>query len=549
MWKSAQTGQTFVLGASTALLFASMIILAGISPLVIDDTFITLHYARMLLDHGFLTWWPTHPPVDGYTSLGHVLLLALLGLGGGDLLTINTLLNCSAAAGLLVVFVFATQGFPLWARLTGAAVLALNGSMIFWLAGGLDGILFALSFLATYLLMERAIATAEFGPAIAASLIIMALLRPEGALIALSLVAFFWLTRFLTIERKRVAAFWSAIPCAAILTLFLWRLTTYGHVFPNTYYAKASASRLLEVQAGAAYLLDWVSAQGGILLLILPIAALSGAASLLRVLFVAGFLAVIVVAGGDPHPAARFFLPIIALLALDVTASLALARPILRVSIVALLALYFAQQFMPIPGARLPITEIGRSFTAIAEGRWPRLSADTHPIVAAQRDAVREFERALRPATVVGASDVGALAYFSNLEILDASGLNHKAFAHLPKPTDRANTWGISRLPEIIEQGTSVIYLRFPYYDRWSWDEVARTGLCPESARLKATLWSAAPEAFDSDYQCTTLQSETWPGYVQNIMVRRGSEATLATDIDATHSSCVPAVKLACGLP
>ncbi|MEM7613659.1 MAG: hypothetical protein AAF245_01360, partial [Pseudomonadota bacterium] len=89
------TQSTSVFAWSFGLVLA-YVLLAGINPIVVDDTFITFQYARNLVDHGRLTWWHEGPMVDGYTSLGHVLLLSLGRWLGFDLLAVNMLINLSA---------------------------------------------------------------------------------------------------------------------------------------------------------------------------------------------------------------------------------------------------------------------------------------------------------------------------------------------------------------------------------------------------------------------------------------------------------------------
>ncbi len=72
--------------AATGLLFLTFIVLAGVNPIVVDDMFITFQYVRNWVDHGVLTWWPGAPMVDGFTSLGHVMLLSLGQLTGMELI-------------------------------------------------------------------------------------------------------------------------------------------------------------------------------------------------------------------------------------------------------------------------------------------------------------------------------------------------------------------------------------------------------------------------------------------------------------------------------
>ena len=81
-----------------------MFLFAGAAPKFVDDTFITLQYSRNLVESGGFYWHPSLPPVDGFTSLAHVLAIATGHYLGFDLIRWNSILNLVSAVSVLAMF-------------------------------------------------------------------------------------------------------------------------------------------------------------------------------------------------------------------------------------------------------------------------------------------------------------------------------------------------------------------------------------------------------------------------------------------------------------
>jgi hypothetical protein len=216
-----------------------------------DDAYITLRYARYFAAGQGPVWNPGEH-VEGYTDFLWMALIAGLHKLGADLVDASLWLSY---ASMLAMFVIAWRIWALWAdeeggELAQPAVLAvtllligLNDSLAFWGFSGLEtGMAAALLTLTAYLFMLESRGARAPWSALAAAA--AAMTRPEMMLVAAVTGGF---TLREAAERRdghslRRLALWCAMFGAAYGTYFAWRYSYYGHLFPNTYYAKMGTS-------------------------------------------------------------------------------------------------------------------------------------------------------------------------------------------------------------------------------------------------------------------------------------------------------------------
>ncbi len=541
--KGRSVARTLAFPLGAAMLAAIAVVLAGVHPRLVDDTFITFQYARNLVEHGALTWHVDLPRVDGFTSLGHVLLLAAGTALGLDIVLANTLIVFGAMALIMLIFVWRTEDLPPAARLLGLSTICLNAGLLFWIAGGLDAVPYVASFFLAYDLYERALQDGRFGARTALGLTVLAGMRPEGMLISIALAAHF-LTMAARLRRPLAhsdLAWLAAVP-GIVAAMTAWRMAQYGHPLPNTFYAKASASSLLEIRNGAAYFGDWILWKGGAAVLATPLALALGARNGLRALFVLGQCAVVIVEGGDTHPEARFLLPLVPLIALDLAWLSARSRHLAALG--AVLALAAA---LPSAG-RVLHADVGA--VRIAEGDWPFATIDDDPVAAARAVAARRIAGLVMPNEPVVATDVGVLAYASELPIVDAFGLNDAALAALPKPEGQPNTWGINRLDVLADEGATIAFLWFAEPEPWGWQDIAegRTSCASIRTQVRAARMSVAPDVLARDFLCASAPFDESAGLHLNFLVRADAVEEVLRDPSSVElSACVTAFRAACG--
>ena len=138
----------------------------------------------------------------------------------------------------------------------------------------------------------------------------------------------------------------------------------------------------------------------------------------------------------------------------------------------------------------------------------------------------------------VAATDVGVLAFFSRLPILDTHGLNHPEISRLPKPEGQVNNWGNYRLDYLLSQDVPVVQLHFPGIRDWSFNQVIED---PERCDWHAERVSALATPFimelNEDYLCLSIPSKLHQDHWLNMFLQkdrddlllslpRGTEAT-----------------------
>ena len=384
---------------------------------VSDDAFISLRYAANLLAGHGLVFNPGER-VEGFTSPLWTLLLAGFGACGFNLPEAARALGllCSVLALPTTYWLARQCGADPPTALIAPALLAFNGSFACWAASGMETALFVG-------LIAAAFATALAGsywPS--ASLAAAATLaRPEGLLVLLVLGCH----QLLRAKRGEGRSWlpWLLVGGGPYALFLGFRRWYYGDWLPNTYYAKTGGG-WAQVQRGLDYLRDYAADHEGLLLLVgLALFALLRRTAGMRLVAVGWLLFWLAVAwlGGDGLPMYRFALaplPLFAALAAAFVSDL--ARPSLlaaRKSGVALaVVLGCAWAYTHWSPPRLKSHYSAYQFQQQVEiPRWTR---------------VGQWFAASAPAGAsIAVVPIGAVAYYSKLEVRDMLGLTDRHIA------------------------------------------------------------------------------------------------------------------------
>jgi hypothetical protein len=385
-----------------------------------DDCFITLRYARHLVEgHGFV-FNPGGERVEGFSNLSHAWLAAASIAMGIEPLGVLRFVNRAAIVLLpAVTYVLAFGVTRHRAAATGAAILvALHPALAHWSGSGLETGSFV--FLVT---ASLAVGLSRPGrlrvPLLVVLIIAAATTRPDGIVLPAVLGAV-GLHRKVTGQPSEIVAdqLWQwAVPAGiGIALLFGWRLSYFGYLLPNSAYYKAGGDTEAQLVA------EFVT-QNLWLFVLLPFARWSviGRRGLvlygLVIAYFVGFYDVI------PSVAAlhRFFLPAFPALVILATASL----------------------------TRLDVIGLNRTRATVAAGLlilglgW----ADFRQVQAGDEKALKRaenlndrmrsrFQLAVTLAETLPADawiaigDVGAVGYLLENPIHDAFGLNSLHFTH-----------------------------------------------------------------------------------------------------------------------
>ncbi len=217
---------TIIFAAIAVLLVAYAVMMVVDFPhWLVDDTFILFRYAENLVETGELNWNPGENPTEGYTGLTLILLIAAVMNFGVSPIVATHVIGIAAFFCGAALIILTLRGFNL-GSITALALFLTAPFMYAHAWSGLETTLFCAAILfAFYTLTHRR------GKLFITSLLLLSLTRPEGAILALILLAVY---RPFSLK----LSLWYIIPGAIY---FLWRFAYYGQLLPNTYYVKSAS--------------------------------------------------------------------------------------------------------------------------------------------------------------------------------------------------------------------------------------------------------------------------------------------------------------------
>ncbi len=440
-----------------------------------DDAYISMRYARNLVEgHGLV--FNLGERVEGYTNFRWTLLLALFLRLGLPIQSAAAVAGTAFACGAIAAaarLARAIEGRWGPAAAATAALLAANSALALWSTGGLETGMFTFFVTAAF---ERGLApgVSARGRLLAPVFFVLAsLTRPEGPFFFALWFAIRLGDTFLRIGGEPLAgparagsarelvrdAVWFAVPLALYAA---WKLSYFGDLLPNTFYAKAGFT-VEYLKRGAAYAKEFFLDYGafGIAPALALYAARKGGlrgieARLLAVWI--GVAASIVWIGGDVLYSHRFWLPILPIGCVLVARGAARLAPhpphaALAAIVLVLAGAGIASSWGPIQERRT--LERGFVTNMTQTGQW--------------------LGEKLPPGSTIAITTIGAISYFSGLNVIDLLGLTDREIARNPKRIEGLDdTWR-----EIDYNAESVIRRRPDAI-------IFSTGIRPSSAAEKA---------------------------------------------------------------
>ena len=292
-----------------------------------DDAYITLRYAKNVIDGAGAVWNPDEY-VQGYTNFLHLMLVSGLGRLGIDLIVASRVVGVAALLSLLVVLVVWTRrgedanASRLWHL--PAIVVMSSAPMLVWSLGGLEGTLFSALVASGCLLFLLGLEAEVGAPVFIASgacLGMSFLTRPDGV-VFVALSAGWLLVDRRSPQRRRDLIGFLAGAALIMAPYVVWQSAYYGDLVPNTFYAKTGAPLPHRLRSGWGYLVDYALAPPFLPLLLLGTLVYATAAKRwdeplgYLSLLIAAYAGFVVFVGGDHMQAFRLFLPLVALMGL-----------------------------------------------------------------------------------------------------------------------------------------------------------------------------------------------------------------------------------------
>jgi hypothetical protein len=441
--------------AGAALLLGALAICVTRAPargpgyLLADDAYILMRYGRNLADGYGLVWNPGEPPVEGFTSMLYVLILAGVAKVGLSQIVFAHWFGIACTAGtLLLTWRLAELVNPGHENenLLAVGLLAVTAPLIVWSAFGMDTPLFTLLVLGSALSYLRSGQGAAPAALTGSLFALTALARPEGAVLFGATVIYELARRRVESRRTFDRSLLGLVGAFVILYIpfFAWRWSYFGYPFPNTYYAKTGAG-LVQWQGGLRYVAANLEAllggTAGVLILPILLArwrGIRGAGCSYLALLLLTWWIVVAANGGDHFGGARFLTPTLPFL------FVLLASGLSRL----LNSLEMVPAFKPFLLA---------IFVAGALCRWQPWSLIQPPISVPQADPKTQEPLALwltgfemmgqalnrigEPGDSIAAVPVGAIGYLSGMKVIDMVGIVDPVIAHEPFDSTYTASW------------------------------------------------------------------------------------------------------------
>lgn len=392
---------------------------------VVDDAYISFRYAKNFVDGHGLVFNPGER-VEGYTNFLWVILsaISLLVSVAPELFTrIIGILCCLGTIAVVIRFSPSDKRFPqlLWMP---SLFLAANPSFAVWSTGGMETPLFA--FLITFgvLLAAEGMQKEHIPLSSAVLLGLAALTRPEGVLAAAVISVSAFIINLKKSGFRRNWILWNIVFAAIFLPYFVWRLSYYGFIFPNSFYAKVDPGGS-QLQRGFFYLHEFLKITGYWLLGALVGFWWAKSRKFLAILFsfIIVFTLYIIYVGGDGLPMFRFFVPLVGFFFLLIAYCLSgvfekiqkwnSAKIIITAFLAVAWIFSFSHAFRG-PAFDYVMQDIHEVTSWKQVGLWFKEHAD-------QGDSI-----AVIPA--------GAIPYFSELTAIDMLGINDLTIGHKATP-------------------------------------------------------------------------------------------------------------------
>ncbi|MEY2528565.1 MAG: arabinofuranosyltransferase [Verrucomicrobiota bacterium] len=296
-------------------------------PFLSDDALISLRYLKRFL-HGEGLTWTAGRPVEGYSNLLWILLLAIPGLFGADLIAAARILGIACS----ILVVISLLSWPTRSRASKQVVwIALVSGLLFyclaaptavWAIGGLEQPLYACLIAVTISLGFSILETGELERkkifAVSLALGLLCLTRPDGAIFTVAVLLALVFGWGISESRRRLRALLVLVSlpllCYGGQTAF--RLFYYGELVANTALVKIAPS-LYHTSEGFRYVSRGFAGLApfsylAVFYLLASVWVRSARKrSGLLIICTGLWIAYLIVIGGDIFPAYRLFVPLL----------------------------------------------------------------------------------------------------------------------------------------------------------------------------------------------------------------------------------------------
>lgn len=422
---------------------------------VIDDAFISFRYARNLVNnHGLV--FNIGERVEGYSNLLWTLLMAgIIKLGIDVVLAAKFVSILFGVANIVTLFLLARSVFEGSSALAllAAFLLAVSTDFVSWSFFAMETQMFTFFLLAGFYSYIRP--GGQRLPLASAILFALAsLTRIEGVFVFAFIILHAAIWRSLKGGDIRDLLLWLAAFGVVYIPYTAWRVSYYGDLLPNTYYAKMGGG-IEKYMAGLKYAKEFLASVGGPLIFLLSFLPLlrKGGLTFRRTAIwslIICYWGFAIAAGGDWMPHHRFFVPILPLMIVIVMeGGIELFRLLGGRGVLARMSASYGEKGKGIMlGALFLLLLFARPTAYFID--LPQLWEETRgapltyfraqlrrflqpPAEVVEVAALGKWMRENLPTgSTIALEDIGMIPYYSGLRTIDAFGLTDPHIARLP---------------------------------------------------------------------------------------------------------------------
>lgn len=403
-----------------------------------DDAFITFRYVENFISGHGLVYNPGEY-VEGYTSFLWVIILSVPALLNLDYVSISQIFSVSFGVLLLPVTYLISDSFSIsnskglsrvLFNLLPVAMLALTGGLHYWSISGMETSLFVLLVSISVLLYLRNPESRSY----IIFLLLASLTRPEGILFTLIIIS-----HYLHISYKSGNKIFTnpttiknlLFYILPISIYFIFRLSYYGDLLPNTFFAKTGFGSFY-LERGTEYLYNTITTYFyyGLLLLLPTILLLEKElrerAALFYLMIGILFIGLILI-GGDVLPLHRFVLPVLPLIFVLFSKLLEHIISFIKnksIHLISSLMVFLTIILMSTNSYKNELPHIN-DLREYELGLVKKMRIYSEWI----NDRIIQENKSV----TVCLSTIGAFSYYSKAEVIDLIGLTDEYIAHNPK--------------------------------------------------------------------------------------------------------------------
>lgn len=407
----------------------------------VDDTYIFLRFARNIVNGHGIVWNIGEEPIAGFTSNIYLLICTLLTYFFSNpifsLQIFNIILAIIGTIYMLKWYNFinpdlAKENFVV------ALIIILSPAFQYWMISGMDALLSVVSLIFYIYFMTKSPETIKKHFLSGLFVAILTLIRPEFIFLVL------YQTVYLIIKKSKATNLTNMFLGFGMLFIpfYIAYYLYFGSVLPNTYYAKTGGG-IYQILGGLDYL--YISAKrmfGKAVFIIFLVIFLGFSFSAIKkhwyILGIAFTIIILTIAkGGDHFQLGRFILPTVPLFLIIFPETLKKSSLrfskyldansyyiviILGISILLSLNYFYQKQFSRIKGKQYFTASDYSDKTPYFDYRipdWDDMSIEIG----------KQLKMTCKPTETIALVPIGAIGYYSELQIIDMVGLVDKHIA------------------------------------------------------------------------------------------------------------------------